>query len=159
MLLTSLLLAPAALLQGPPPPPKDGGPRLIPPFLHRAEELGLSEDQKTRLKAVLDAHRASMEAKSEAGRQAQEAVMAAVRGGTGDLTALHQTAANRHLAVLQEAQQIHSECLELLTPEQKEKAKALRPQRERSQSGERGPRPEGENRPGRPEMPGPFGAR
>lgn len=139
MFLASLLLAPAALTQPPPP-----GPRLVPPFLHQAEELGLGEDQKARLKAILEGHRASMEAKGQADRKAHEALMDSVREGTGDLTALHQAAARTQLLLLQEAQALNAECLGVLTPEQREKSRSLRP-----------PRPELGGRPPR----GPEGAR
>ena len=142
MILTAFLLAPAALVQGPPPPPARG-PQLMPPFLHLAEELGLSEGQKAQLKAIFDSHRTSMEAKSDAGRQAHEALMEAVRQGSGDLTALNQEAASRQLALLQEAQQIHAACLALLTPEQREKAKSLRPPRPGMEGARPGHGPQG----------------
>jgi Spy/CpxP family protein refolding chaperone len=126
---------------------------LVPPFLHQAEELGLSEDQKARLKAILDGHRASMEPKAQADRKAHEALMDAVREGVGDLAALHRLAAGTQLALLQEAQQLHAECLGVLTREQREQSRSLRPPR--PDQGGRPPRPEGHDR-SRPERPGQF---
>ena len=150
MLLASLLLAPAALTQAPPPQPPGPGPRLVPPFLHQAAELGLSEDQKARLKTILDGHRASMEAKTQADRKAHEALMDSVREGAGDLTALHQVAARTQLLLLQEAQVLNAECLGVLTQDQREKSRSLRPPR--PEMGGRPPRREDHEgaRPNRP---------
>ena len=120
-MLTLALLLTAPALQAPPPGP---GPM---PMMRHAQELGLSEAQKTQFKAIHDAHRASMEAKGKALREAQQALMACVMSNEGDLNALHQAFSEKHLAVLAERKAVHAEIFALLTPEQQAKAKTLKP--------------------------------
>lgn len=139
MLLSALLLTPAAWTQGPPPPPPGGGPRVVPPYVHLAAELGLGEDQKTSLKAILDSHRSAMEAHADADRKAKEALLEAVRRGRGDLAPLHAASAAAELAFFQAAQKVNAACLAVLTPAQQEKLKTLRPPR----PGEGGPKDPG----------------
>ncbi len=120
MLTLALLLA-TPTLQAPPPGP---GPM---PFLHHAKELGLSEAQLGQLKTLHESHRAALRAKGDAVHESQRALMDCVRTGQGDLTALHQAYAERHLAFLSEQKALHAEVFAVLTPEQQAKAKALKP--------------------------------
>jgi len=122
MLTLALLLTPP-VLQAPPPNPGPA-PRL---WDRHARELGLSEAQKGQFTAIHEAHRASMEAKGKAVHEAQAALMDCVRGGQGDLNALHQAYAERHLAMLTEQKAMHAEIFGILTPEQQAKAKTLMP--------------------------------
>lgn len=137
----ALLILPLVQTAPPPmPPPPPGDRQLMPPYLHAARELGLSEDQQVQLKALLDAHHNRMDEKIKGLREAQKALMEVVRGDhSGDLKALNAVFAERHLVVVTEAEKLHAQCLAILTPAQREKAKTLRP-----------PRPEGtEGRPPR----------
>lgn len=139
MLLATLLLPTISLGPGAPPPPP-----LMPPYLHLVRELGLSESQSAQLKELLEAHHPSMEAKHDAERLAQKALMEAVRKGSGDLVGLHRTASAAQLALLQEAQQINAAALAVLTPEQREQVAAMKPpppREERGGAGNRDRRP------------------
>lgn len=136
----------------PPPPPPPGGPLLHPPFLPMAEELGLSDDQVAKLKAVHKTHREALGTRHEALRSAQKALMEAVQGG-GDLKALHEIFAQAHLAALLEARALHAESLALLTPEQQAKAKALRASHPDGRGPGRSGRSGGEPSAGRPPHP------
>lgn len=151
----SLLVLPLALaLQGhepPPPPPPPQGP----PFLEQARELGLTQDQQGRLSRVLEMGRERVAPLERAMREAQRAVMEAVRrGGTEDLAALNQVFADRHLALVNEARNLQRECLAVLTPEQRSQAATLRPPRPGRHDGPPPGRGPGEGRedegPGRP---------
>jgi len=108
----------------PQPPPPPG-----PPFHAMARELGLSEAQSAKLKAIHRAHRDAMEDRHEAVEKARGALMDAVRDG-GDLEALHAAFSKAHLAELREARALHAELEAVLTPEQREKAQALHLARE-----------------------------
>lgn len=131
----------------PPQPPPPPGP----PFQAMARELGLSEAQTAKLKAIHRAHRDALEDLREAVDKARKALMDGVRDG-GDLEALHAAFSKAHLAELKEARALHAEVEAVLTPEQRAKAKALHAARE---GGPHGP---GEG-PGRESHRGPgFGA-
>ncbi len=124
-------MLPLILLQHPapppmPPPPPPGLPHAGPPLHLLAEELGLSEAQQAKLKAIHRAHRDALEAAHEALGKAHRALMDAVRDG-GDLTALHGAFSKAHLAALTEAKALHAEVNAVLTPDQQAKARALHP--------------------------------
>lgn len=124
MLPLVLLATPPALQQPPPPPPPADGPMMHPPLVAMARELGLSETQTAKLKAIHRAHRDALEDRHEALEKARKALMDAVRDG-GDLTSLHAAFSQAHLAALLEARALHAELQAVLTPEQLAKAKAL----------------------------------
>ncbi|HJU83235.1 MAG TPA: periplasmic heavy metal sensor [Holophagaceae bacterium] len=121
-----LILFPPAAVQGPPQPPPP--PPLELPLLRFAQELALSDDQALRLHALMDQHRDAMETKGLALHQAHRAVHEALRepGTTAaQLDALLRTASQRESEFLQEARVLNAACWEVLTPAQREKAKAL----------------------------------
>jgi Spy/CpxP family protein refolding chaperone len=123
-----------------------------------ARELGLSEAQTAKLKAIHTAHREAAETLHAALREAEKAVMDAVRAG-GDLRAVHAVFAQAHLAAMTEAKAVHGELLAVLTPEQQARAKALHAQHPEGRGPGHGP---GRGRPGSgdpslPPPPRPFG--
>lgn len=124
MLPLVLLAAPPALQQPPPPPPPPEAPGMPPPFLAMARDLGLSEAQTAKVKAIHRAHRDALEDRHEALEKARKALMDAVRDG-GDLNGLHAVFAKAHLAALVEARALHAEIQAVFTPEQLAKAKAM----------------------------------
>lgn len=99
----------------------------MPPSLaHLSKELGLSEDQQRRLRTIHEDHRGRMEARKEAFHTAQKALMDVVLGdGAGDLNALNAAFAARHLDMVVEMASIHTESSAVLTPAQREQAKAI----------------------------------
>jgi len=96
-------------------------------------QLGLSDDQRQEVRRIMDLHKAehqSIEERLREARRAQaEAVMAvpvdeaSVRGRSAELAKVESDA-----AVLRA--KVHAEVYNVLTPEQQEKAKTLRAERE-----------------------------
>lgn len=127
-MLHALLFAAALPAQLQPPPPPPPGPRPEPPFLRQARELGLSEAQVTQLRGLFEARQPTLEPLARALHDSQRALMDCVRGASGgDLAALNQTFAQRHLALMTELRALHQACLAVLSPEQRAKAMTLRP--------------------------------
>ncbi|MFN8010375.1 MAG: Spy/CpxP family protein refolding chaperone [Holophagaceae bacterium] len=117
-------MLPLIVLQQPAPPQPPP-----PPLMAMAQELGLSEAQLAKLKAIHRAHRDAMEDRHEAVEKARKALMDAVRDG-GELNTLYAAFSKAHLAALMEARALHAELNGVLTPEQQAKAKALHAARE-----------------------------
>ncbi len=120
MLLTPLVQ------EAPPPPPPQPPPPMAQVFLHAAKELNLSHEQTTKLREIHEAHRDTLRALHEAFRQSQKTLMDAVQeSGSGDLKGLNAKFAASHLAMVMELASVHAQSLAVLTPEQREKAKAI----------------------------------
>jgi len=144
MLALTLLLVPPAQ-EAPPPPP---GPPIIPTYLHFSKELGLSDEQKTSLRTIHEAHQDSLRSLHDAFHEAQKAMMDVVQGDrSGDLKALNDSFAARHLALMSEMASIQSESFAVLTPAQQVKAKEIHARRPEG-SPDQGMRPQGQG-PGR----------
>ena len=100
---------------------------------HGLRQLGLSDEQRQEVRRIMELHKAERQAIGERLRQARraqsEAVMAvpvdesAVRARSAELAKTESDA-----AVLRA--RMHAEVYNVLTPEQQEKAKALRAERE-----------------------------
>ncbi|HJW08135.1 MAG TPA: periplasmic heavy metal sensor [Holophagaceae bacterium] len=158
-----LLLFPPALLQGPPMGPPMGPPPRGPhhpemPLLRCAHELGLSEDQMSKIHEQLRTHRDVMEQKGLAFHQAQRALHDALRdpgASRSQMDALLQAAAAKEAEFLHELYAINASCWEVLTPTQRSKAKELmsRPPKEGRPGGREGG-PRGFDGPGGDQGPG-----
>ena len=130
-----ILTTPPAI-QAPPQGPPPGGPMgqhgghppLEIPLLRVARDLNLSDDQSVKLHAVCKAHLDALETKGLAFHQAQRAVHEAVQApgiSARDLASLISTAAARESELMEEVRQTTAEGWQVLTPAQRDKAKAL----------------------------------
>lgn len=102
------------------------------PLLHHAKELGLSEAQITQLKANADARKDAMKAAHESARAAHQA---------GSSPAQREAAMAQVHAAMKQAM---DEDLAVLTPEQQDHWKALKPNRHPSKGPEGMPHPTAE---------------
>lgn len=102
---------------------RPGGPRMGQgsPLLRHAKELGLSEEQITRLKAQAEARKDELRKVHEAHREAMRAIH---EGDKSDAAKQRVQAAEEALKGAME--KARAEDLAVLTPEQQEKAKALK---------------------------------
>lgn len=102
---------------------RPGGPRMGQgsPLLRHAKDLGLSEEQITRLKAQAEARKDELRKVHEAHREAMRAVH---EGDKSDAAKQRVQAAEEALKGAME--KARAEDLAVLTPEQQEKAKALK---------------------------------
>ena len=108
---------------------KDTAPRL---FARVVRRLDLTEDQQVRIRAILKAHAAEIEAQARAGRDARRALgdaataepvdEAAIRGLAQQLTDAHADGALLFA-------RIRAEALPILTAEQQEKLRSFRSHR------------------------------
>jgi Spy/CpxP family protein refolding chaperone len=89
---------------------------------HPFARLNLSEAQQASLKGLHEQHKASMEAKAQAVREAQATLrkaMADPKTSEADLKTLHEKASQARFAAVLERRTLMQESLALLTPEQK----------------------------------------
>jgi hypothetical protein len=153
-------MVPPALLQAqrPPQPPPF-------PILALSRELGLREDQRQSLHALLEQRRERMRAAHDRAEQAREAfrrTMVDVSKSQADLDAALRQASEAHRQEAQEAHALLQEAAKLLTPEQRAAYQRLAatlpppppPPRERGEGGEGWPGPRG-SRGERPDGPPP----
>ena len=107
----------------------DGAPRL---FARVARRLDLTEDQRARMRAVLKAHAAEIEAQARARRDARRALGEAAGTEPVDEAAIRgfsQQLADAHVAGALLFARIRAEALPILTPEQQEKLRKFRSRR------------------------------
>lgn len=116
-----------------------GGPGGIVPALRA---LDLTEAQREQVKGVMDTHKADFDAQFQKLGPARKALQDTITAETLDETAIRQRAAELAAveadgAVLRA--KVHAQVWALLTPEQQQKARALKAQRDerRSQARER----------------------
>lgn len=133
VLLGVLLAGPASARFGGPP----GGPG--PEHIARmAEELGLSAEQRTAIEKILADSRAQAQPLMQQMRGAHEAMEALIAAPTFDEAAVRQQA-QASSGVMSELAVIHARSRhamqQLLTPEQREKLKTLRPRHRRGHHG------------------------
>lgn len=110
---------------------RGGGGPLGPMVMRGLRELDLTEDQRGQLKGVMDSHKAEFKAIGERMMAAREALGDLVTSDAADETAIRAKAAaiavvEGDAAVLRA--RVRAEVFALLTPEQQEKAKAMRGQ-------------------------------
>jgi Spy/CpxP family protein refolding chaperone len=103
----------------------EGGPMAMAHMNLR--QLGLSEEQKQQVKTIVGNHRTEFQALRERAVPARRALADAV--ASGDETAIRQRSAE--LSAVQTdtallAARVHGEIVKILTPEQQQKAQALR---------------------------------
>lgn len=136
---------PAAAAQKAPPPPQGQGPcqmgmgpmqrgrggPLGPMVMRGLRELNLTEEQRGQLKSVMDSHKDEFKAIGKRMMAAREALGDLVTSDAADETAIRDQAAAIAVvegdAALLRAK-VHTEVFALLTPDQREKAKAMRGQ-------------------------------
>jgi Spy/CpxP family protein refolding chaperone len=106
-----------------------------------AEELGLSDAQKSQIEALRTKQRETLRPLMESARQAHEAFRSALDAESPDATAVGQAALAMHAAEKQVRAAHEAAFVEvkaILTPEQRQK---LEEARERGPRGRGGPRP------------------
>ncbi|MBI3782677.1 MAG: Spy/CpxP family protein refolding chaperone [Deltaproteobacteria bacterium] len=133
----ALLLALPALAH-PPGPPDGDGPPMGPPdgsrmeahFKHDLEKLGLSADQDQQVQAILDAAKTQREQQRSAVEAAMDKMHTLLEADSPDENAIMQQADTlgtlktaQHKAMLHTLLQVRS----ILTPDQREKLKSMRP--------------------------------
>jgi len=94
-----------------------------------AQALHLTDAQKTSIKAIHDKHQASLLGRREATRQAQTALIAALREAAtpeAQLRTLHDKAAAARFDMILARRSVRQEVQAVLTPEQRAKATELR---------------------------------
>ena len=124
----------------PPPPPAAPGPMHGPdmfgmghPLLHfYAKELGITEDQKVAMKAILQKEHAAMHPLMQQMHQLDEQLKTYVEG-TYDAAKVQSLVSAQSQTLVQmkvEEARIHNELYQMLTPDQQAKLKELEAQRE-----------------------------
>ncbi len=98
-----------------------------------AGRLGLSDEQKTQVKSILESHRADFKALADRAFQAHQALNAAVRADTVDEGAIRSASAavaavEADMAVARA--RTRAEVFQVLTPDQQTQAKQLQARRE-----------------------------
>ncbi len=106
-----------------------GGPMGLLPRLGR--QLQLTDSQRDQLRAIADSHRDEWKALADRARTARQGLMAAVTADSVDETLIRQKSADvaaveADMAVARA--RVHTEVLQILTPEQKTKLKELQTQ-------------------------------
>ena len=105
-------------------------------------ELQLTDAQKEQLKSILDAHRDEWRALADRSRAAHEALTAAITADTVDEALIRSKSAEAGVVeadIAVAAARAHNEAWQILTPEQREKAKQLQAQaHDRMRDGRRG---------------------
>jgi periplasmic protein CpxP/Spy len=105
-------------------------------------ELQLTDAQKQQLKSIVDAHRDEWKALADRSRAAHEALTAAITADTVDEALIRSKSAEAGTVeadIAVAAARARAEAWQILTPEQREKAKQLRAQaHDRMRDGRRG---------------------
>lgn len=113
---------------------------------HMARALGLTEDQKTQIKALLDGVQANEEARHQKMEELHKQLEAATANGQFDETKVREIAnqqAQVHAEQIVEHERMKSKVFSLLTPEQRVKAEEMHKRGEGGPRRRGGPRPEG----------------
>jgi periplasmic protein CpxP/Spy len=100
-----------------------GGPGGTPPLERMMERLGLSDDQKAAVHAVIEKDQDTMRPLGDAARQAHEAFQKALDGGSTDAAAIGELAITMNAAQkkFEAARKVEMEKIKaILTPEQRE---------------------------------------
>ena len=113
-------------------------------------QLGLSDDQRQEVRKIMDLHKAERQAIGQRLRDARRAQEEAVTAVPVDEAAVRTRSAElakveSDAAVLRA--KVHAEVYNVLTPEQQEKAKALRAEREQRWEQRKDQRPGGQPKP------------
>lgn len=125
-LLALLLQTPGHMQAAPPPQPPPPPPF---PLLALADRLGLSAEQTTSIRAVLDRHRESLQTKHRAAQSSREAMHQAMGNpalSAAELEGLARKEADAHRAEMMEAHQALQEAAKVLTPAQLASYQTLR---------------------------------
>jgi len=125
---------PVAAQDAPKARPEAPGPRegraMAPRMQERmAKALGLTDDQKAKIKAIREKHQEGAEARRKASREARKAFMDAYgksETSVEELRRLHRAAADAQMEALLDHRAQRDEIRALLTPEQREKAARFR---------------------------------
>lgn len=102
------------------------------PILDLAEPLELTQKQQDQIRQVFEAHTRNLEAKRGEARKARKALMKAMEDPDAEAGQIRTFAAKESSAHLEELLEGHAMIKEthaLLTPEQREKLKKMRPER------------------------------
>ena len=102
-----------------------GSPEMIE---HMARILGLTEDQKTQIKALMDGVQASEEARHQKMEELHKQMEALTANGQFDETKVREVANQQaaiHAEQIVEHERLKSKVFSLLTPEQRVKAEAM----------------------------------
>jgi protein CpxP len=117
---------------------------------HMARALGLTEDQKTQIKALMDGMQATEEARHQKMEELQKQMSAITANGQFDEAKVREVAnqqAQIHAEQIVEHERMKSKVFSLLTPEQRVKAEAMHEKMREHGGGEfkrhGGPPPEG----------------
>jgi protein CpxP len=103
-----------------------GGPLGLAPMM--LQRLDLSDAQRTRIREIMDSHRADQQALAERARTAHEKLEAAIAGSTFDESAVRTTAAelgNVQADMAVARARIYAEIVQVLSAEQQTKLKEL----------------------------------
>lgn len=119
-----------------------GGPGWVGGLHLALRQLNLTDDQRQQIKTILSGHADDFKALADRSRPARQALIDAI--AAGDEAAIRQHSGE--LAAVQTdgallASRVHAEVFKILTPEQQQKAQALRKQAEQRMGtmGRRGP--------------------
>ena len=119
------------------------GPEMVE---HMAQVLGLSEDQKTQIKALMDGVQAAEEARHQKMEELHKQLAAATANGQFDETKVREIAnqqAQIHAEQIVEHERMKAKVFSLLTPEQRIKAEEMHKRFGEGHRRRGGPRPEG----------------
>lgn len=114
-----------------------GGPFM---GIHRGlAQLGLTDQQKTQIKAIFEGHKADVQGFAARMQPARQALNAAIRGGADEATvrakAADIAAVQADMAVLRA--KVHAQVFAVLTPDQQAKAAQLQQQAQQRRRGSR----------------------
>jgi protein CpxP len=116
--------------QGSPPPPPPQGPALGPPTMeHMARDLNLTDQQKTQVKQILDAERSVIDpllTQLGAFRTQLDAATANGQFNEDQVRAIAVQQAQTTAELTVEHERVKSKIYNILTPDQREKAKQAR---------------------------------
>jgi len=131
-LVLGITVLPAAAQDAPPPGPRAEAPapghrRAAPPRVRErmARELGLTEEQRAKIKEIRQKHEAGAGARMKAAMEARKAFADAFRDhatSVEELRRLHGAASQARLEALLDQRAQREEIRAVLTPEQREKA-------------------------------------
>ncbi len=114
------------------------------PDFRALRELGLTDAQQAKVKAIHESHKPAFKAKGAAAEKARKALHEALTGDSADdkaLKSLHDQAAAAQFDLLLEHRAIRKEIVALLTPEQKAQFDKLSKEPGHGPRGPHGPAP------------------